>query len=265
MNNKNQKEVSISKDMYLSSQNIDSTPKINKEYNNRNDYEMNSLSYKEAKKYDKRNFYQYYLSLIRTNQLIIFTFYTKDDYNSRIIKICFFFTSFSLYYTIKALFFNDSVMHVIYLNKGVYDFIYQLPQIIYSAIISGIIKALLSYLSLTEDNVIKIRKIKETKNSRKFKDEYNIIKKRINIKLIIFFILNYFLLILFWYYLSCFSAVYKNTQVYLIKDVLISFGISLIYPFFLSILPCVFRLLSLKNKKGKYKNMYKFSKILQLI
>ena len=146
-----------------------------------------------------------------------------------------------------------------------YDFIYQLPQIIYSAIISGIIKALLSYLSLTEDNVIKIRKIKETKNSRKFKDEYNIIKKRINIKLIIFFILNYFLLILFWYYLSCFSAVYKNTQVYLIKDVLISFGISLIYPFFLSILPCVFRLLSLKNKKGKYKNMYKFSKILQLI
>ena len=56
MNNKNQKEVSISKDMYLSSQNIDSTPKINKEYNNRNDYEMNSLSYKEAKKYDKRNF-----------------------------------------------------------------------------------------------------------------------------------------------------------------------------------------------------------------
>ena len=265
MNNKNQKEVSISKDMYLSSQNIDSTPKINKEYNNRNDYEMNSLSYKEAKKYDKRNFYQYYLSLIRTNQLIIFTFYTKDDYNSRIIKICFFFTSFSLYYTIKALFFNDSVMHVIYLNKGVYDFIYQLPQIIYSAIISGIIKALLSYLSLTEDNVIKIRKIKETKNSRKFKDEYNIIKKRINIKLIIFFILNYFLLILFWYYLSCFSAVYKNTQVYLIKDVLISFGISLIYPFFISIFPCVFRLLSLKNKKGKYKNMYKFSKILQLI
>ena len=156
-------------------------------------------------------------------------------------------------------------MHVIYLNKGVYDFIYQLPQIIYSTIISGIIKALLSYLSLTEDNVIKIRKIKETKNSRKFKDEYNIIKKRINIKLIIFFILNYFLLILFWYYLSCFSAVYKNTQVYLIKDVLISFGISLIYPFFLSILPCVFRLLSLTNKKGKYKNMYKFSKILQLI
>ena len=91
MKNKNQKEVSISKYMYLSSQNIDSTPKINKEYNNRNDYEMNSLSYKEAKKYDKRNFYQYYLSLIRTNQLIIFTFYTKNDYNSRIIKICFFF------------------------------------------------------------------------------------------------------------------------------------------------------------------------------
>ena len=90
----------------------------------RNDYEMNSLDYKDALKYDQRTFGQYYLSLLRMKHLLIFTFYTKTEYNSRIIKLITFFTTFGLYYTIKALFFNDFVFHIIYLNRGVYDFIY---------------------------------------------------------------------------------------------------------------------------------------------
>ena len=49
----------------------------------RNDYELNSLNYENAKKFDQRTFCQYYLSLIRLKQLLIFTFYTKTDYNSR--------------------------------------------------------------------------------------------------------------------------------------------------------------------------------------
>ena len=36
--------------------------------------------------YDKRTFFQYYWSLLKTKHLIIFIFYTKTDYNSRIVK-----------------------------------------------------------------------------------------------------------------------------------------------------------------------------------
>ena len=124
---------------------------------------MNSLIYEEAISYDNRTFCQYYLSLIRQKQLLIFTFYTSNDYNSKIIKICSFFISFSIYYAIKALFFNDSVMHTIYINNGVYDFINQLPQIIYSTIISGIIRIILSFLSSTQAKVVQIKNLNKKK------------------------------------------------------------------------------------------------------
>ena len=43
--------------------------------------ELNSLTYKEALIYDKRSFFEYYLSLIRTNHLIVSSFYTNNDFN----------------------------------------------------------------------------------------------------------------------------------------------------------------------------------------
>ena len=67
----------------------------------------------------------------------------------------------------------------------------------------------------------------------------------------------------FWYYLGCFGAVYKNTQIHLIKDTLISFGLSLIYPLFLNLLPAIIRIPSLRMKNNKC--LYKISKIIQTI
>ena len=90
-----------------------------------NDYELNKLKYKDAIKIDKRTYLQYYFSLIRRKQKIIFTFYTSNDYNSRIIKICLFFFDFALYYIVNALFFTDSTVHKIYENKGNNNFIFK--------------------------------------------------------------------------------------------------------------------------------------------
>ena len=54
-------------------------------------------------------------------------------------------------------------MHTIYINNGVYDFINQLPQIIYSTIISGIIRIILSFLSSTQANVVQIKNLNKKK------------------------------------------------------------------------------------------------------
>ena len=104
-----------------------------------NDYEMNSLSYDKALKYDKRSYLQYYISLLKTKHLLIFTFCNKNDYNSIIIKICLLFFNFSLYFTVNCLFFNDTLMHKIYEDEGIFDFVYQIPQIFYSTAISAVI------------------------------------------------------------------------------------------------------------------------------
>ena len=38
-------------------------------------YELNSLDFEKALIYDKRNFLQYYISTIKNNNLLIFSFY----------------------------------------------------------------------------------------------------------------------------------------------------------------------------------------------
>ena len=82
-------------------------------------------------------------------------------------------------------------------------------------------------------------------------------------KFIIFFILIFLFLIIFWYYLTCFCGIYKNSQIHLIKDTLISFGTSLLYPFILNLLPGIFRIPSLNSNNKEF--LFKISKIIQLI
>ena len=138
--------------------------------------------------------------------ILIFTFYTKTDYNSRIITIILFLFAFSLFFTVNALFFNDESLHNIYIDKGKFNFIYEIPKILYSTIITSVINYIIKYLSLTEE------KISELKEKNKNLIEQG--KKLLNnffIKFYIFFIFVFVFLIFFWYYVSCFCAVFINT------------------------------------------------------
>ena len=151
-------------------------------------------------------------------------------------------------------------MNKIYQEGGNFDFIYNIPQILYSSLISGFINALIQALSMTESNLIKLKQEARKKDAMMKKEKT---VKIIKIKLILFFIINFAFIILFWFYLACFCAVYKNTQLYLIKDTLISFGTSMIYPFGLYIFPAMFRINALKGENKDC--IYNFSKILQMI
>ena len=124
------------------------------------DYEINTFSYKEAVEKDKRAFFQLFISLIKTNHLLLFLFYPNEDYNSEIIKLCLFLFSFALYYTINALFFffTDSTMHKIYEDEGIFNFIYLLPKIIYSTLISSIIFSIIKNVSLSDKKIIEFKK-----------------------------------------------------------------------------------------------------------
>ena len=234
--------------------------KINVTTMSYNDYELNMMEYKNAIIYDKRSYCQYYISLLKTKHIIIFTFFNSTDYNSILIKICLFLFFLALNYTINALFFTDSTIHEIYLEKGEYNFIYQLPKIIYSIIITSVIHIIVKYLSLTEKSIINFKNEQLNSNSDVKMAE---LIKSLKIKMIIFYVTSYIFLIFFWYYLGCFCAVYKNTQIHFIKDTAISFGISLAYPLGLYLIPGIFRIKSIKDNEKK--TMYEASQIIQLL
>ena len=226
-----------------------------------NDFELNLLNFAEAKKIDERTYCQYYLSLLRNNHLLIFSFYQGDDYNLRFIKIYLFFFTFAMNFTISILFYNYETFHKIYEEEGAFNIIYQIPQIIYSALITGILSSFITTLCLFQNNIITIK--------RSGSNHIEIVQKRelnnIFCKYIVFFVLNFILLIFFWIYSTSFCLVYKNTQIHLLKDVLMSFSTSLIKPIIIYLLPGIFRIPALKSEKSKKLYMFTFSKLLAML
>ena len=249
------KTININKGINTIDNNIDN-------FQNLNDQELNTLEYENAIIYDKRTYFQYYWALLKKKQLILFTFLPANDYNLYSLKISLFLLSFSLYFTINGFFFDDKTMHKIHKENGKFNLLFQIPQILYSSVISIIINMLLKMLSLSENNILILKKEKNSneaiKNGKK-------IEKCIIIKFIIFFILSNILLLFFWYFISCFCAVYKNTQSILIKDTLASFAISMIYPFIINLLPGLLRLPSLRKENKENKILYIISGFIALI
>ena len=224
-----------------------------------NEAELNILNYKKALKHDKRTYFKYYLSLLRTQHIFIFSFCNFKDYNSSIIKMYIFFFTYWINYSISAMFYSESTMHKIYENGGAFDIIYQIPNMLYSSVLSLGLINVIKTLGLCQNDVMKIKNCKY----KKIQKNINMSIKRIKLKIILFFIITYVLLFALWIYSGCFCAVYKNTQIHLIKEVSSSFGISLITPFFIALIPGIFRIHSLKNKKKDSSLMYKFSLFLQ--
>ena len=220
-----------------------------------NDSELNDLNYEEAIIKDKRTCIQYYISLLKINHSVIFIF-NNDDYNSKIIKLSIFIFNLSSLITINALFFTDSSMHKIYMDKGIFDIIYQLPQIIYSSLISQLLNYLIQILGFSEDNILQLKKGSIKNINIREKKTINKLRK----KFVFFYIIDFILIIVFWYYTTCFCDVYKNTQIPLFKDCLISFLTSLVTPFIIYLFPGLLRICALKNK-NKY--FFGISKIFQ--
>ena len=227
-----------------------------------NIYEINNFSYKDAISYDKRNFCDTYISLLKVKHPIIFSFFPIDDYNSMIIKICITSISFSIYYAINFAFFDAQTIHKLYADKGKYNFIYFIPKISISFVCSYFINILIKYIFLSERNLSHIRKQPTVLLADKIAEKE---KKNIIIKYIIFFILGIIFLAFFWMLLSSFGAVYQNTQFIIFENALISYSFSLVYPLFFNIFPSMLRIHSLISKKNKKECIYKLSQVLQLL
>ena len=154
-------------------------------------------------------------------------------------------------------------MHQIYIDRGKYNFIYQIAIIIYSSIISFIINTILKELSLSEKMLINFKN--ETKEDTDIKIKAENVEKVIKRKFFVFIILSLLLMSFYWYYISCFCSVYENTQIIFIKNIFICFGLSMLYPLGLSLLPGIFRILALRAPKKDKKILYKISVYLSMI
>ena len=207
----------------------------------------------KAKNKDRRSFGTLYWSLLKMKQFIIFTFYTNDDGNLRIIKIELFILLFSLFLTFTALFFNDSIMRSLYIYKGNTNTITNIPDIILSSLCCLIMNSILKFIFLDGHNIITIQKDKSLIAS---------IKKKMKIKLFVLFFASSALIILFWYYVSAFCAVFKNSQKNYFINVFITIMVCNILTFLNILIVLGLRLFSFKYNSPF---VYKISKIIAFI
>ena len=159
----------------------------------------------------------------------------------------------------NVFFFSDDTMHKMSLDYGKYNFLQQIPQIIYSTLVSQIIEVFLCYLSLTDKHYYEIKN--DINNSKTI-----LVKtmKCIRIKITLYFIFTSLLFIFYWYLITSFCSVYQNTQIAFIKDSILSFVLSCAIPFVLYLIPSFLRIISLNSNKYRLECIYRLSNIIPL-
>ena len=236
------------------------SPEEKQEQKKFDDFELNELPYEDAVKYDQRGWFKTYFALLKREHRIIFTFFVCNDYNILVVKLSRFIFLLATDIAMNVFFFSDATMHKIFLDYGKYNFVQQIPQILYSSIISQIIEVFLCFLSLTDKHIYEIKgleiKTLDEKNKKIIQDVFNLIKK----KLFFYFLFTFIFFLGYWYVVACFCAVYPNTQSIFLKDCLMSTLLSFLYPFILYTFPSAFRKCALRCKNNNC--LFKVSEVI---
>ena len=256
MKNKFKKELT-----YTEGANLKKKNEIDKEkeeiMSNLDNFQLNNLEYLDACKYDTRSFFKTYYSVLKREHIILFTFFSWNDYNLFYVKIERFLVLICTQMTMNGLFFSDESMKKANKDDG-YNFVQQLPKVIFSLIATHIIEVLLCYLSMIDTVYYETKELAKNKNNdEKIIDEISCMKR----KLIAFYVISFLLLLFYWYFISAFCAVYQNTQKTFLLDSIISIIVQFIDPFFIYCLTTLLRYISLlkcakKNMKCVYKTSY---------
>ena len=159
------------------------------------------------------------------------------------------------------MFVDNSTIHNIYINNGSFDFIFNLPYILYATIIIYVLKFAFYYFITIHKESIQIKN--NTLGS--LSAETNKIIHKIIIRIFLFFSICISLLIIFGLYIACFTAILPKIKLHLFIRAAISLSISLIIPLFLHFITACIRIFSLSNTDKSRKYLYKMSQILQLL
>ena len=235
--------------------------KEQKNINEKTHNELNNLSYTDAVLEDYRTFFQYYFSLVITKNILIFSFNCRHDFNSKVIKLCFFLYIFFIHLVTNTIFITEETFEALFISQGKMMFHYY-PNIIGITIITLAIKNILLNFIFTESNTLSI------KNYKLFR-AYKIMSYMINIieiKCCLFFVINITSLLLFWIYIACFFTMFKSVQFFVLINTLVSFGITLLFPICLGFIPGIIRFYSLSNRKKQNRLFsYYLSQIIQAL
>ena len=194
---------------------------------------LNNYTYEEALEYDRRPFFKIFIIFLLSKQALVHTFIYKAPLELMSIRILLliFIISNNIFFN-AFFYFNTFISKRYRYSKGLFFFTFtNTIIIIFLSIIVGFIMQIL-FTKLSNSNY-KIReifrkeeeKLKSDKNYKvtderkeEIKKEIEEILKKLKIKNIILFIVEFVVMLFYWYYITAFCHVYTNTQVSWILD-----------------------------------------------
>ena len=227
---------------------------------------LTNYDFEEALQYDKRTFWGIYYICLLAKENILNMIYIKSPLELNSLRLCVLVFMYSCDLTFNTLFYFNSNISDRYHYEGKSLFWFSLLNNIAITIISSILSFLLSItlnsLTNSKEDIEEIFR-KEEKKMRKdskyivskiTKREimlqiYDIIKN-LRIKILFFIILEYTLLLFFFYFVTAFCEVYQKTQVSWLCDSFTSFILSFPIEFLLAFVITLFYKLSLAKKSS---------------
>ena len=208
--------------------------------------ELNEIPYTQALRIDKRSICEIFLYIIANKIEIINIFFYKNIYVHLSMSISIYLFSFLLDIAMNCFLYTDDVISEKYHNDGSLEMFTSLSLSFCSNIISSIITYILKKFGEYSDLLeLMIRDI-HLKNYFYM----NIIKfrKYLKLRLSLFYIIQYLLLLLITYYVTIFCIVYNKSQVSIMINYIYGILESLAISFGISLIITILRYLSLKNK-----------------
>ena len=228
----------------------------------KSNYVLDNYNYDESINKEKRPFCRiYFIFLISRENTLNFIFY-NPPLELKPIRLCIFIFSFSCDFALNALFYLSGNISDKYHYTGAFRELFALANNIIISLTSTIVSFILLFFfrSLTQsnskieklfreqENILKTDKQYKVDNEtiREIKNKIEKIIKCLNCKLIIFLILEFILMLFFFYYVTAFCQVYSSTQISWLLDCLSSYVISMVITLVISFLCTILYKLSIK-------------------
>lgn len=220
---------------------------------------LDNMNLQEAMEKDKRSFFELYKLRILNIHPLLFACCSHPNKTVRYVTIGVLLFGFETDLALNALFYNDEYISKSYHKGGIYDLKDEIPKSFYSSLSNLILGIFCSILakSFPDEDELNLSAVKTKVEREKIKQQISDHIRKLHY---IFFLISFLFIIFYWYYVSAFCAVYQNSQVGWLIDSIVSFGLSMILPFFIALICVCSRLLSLNI--GNEKLLY-FSKFLE--
>ena len=215
---------------------------------------LDDMEYDDAIKLDKRDFCEYLVEKLKEKQIIMNTFFNKENLLPMSIKIILLLLNIDLYFVVNGLFFSENYISQLFNSEEKETFFSFVPRSVsrffYATIVGYVVGIIVDCIFIEEKKIRKIF-LREKDDPMQLKYEISVTIKSIKTRYSVFIFICLFISIISWYYISCFNNTFPGVRVEWIKSSIVIILIMQVLSILIAFLQAILRSLSFHYKSEK--------------